>query len=93
MITTQYFYKKKINIFYFNFDALSLLFFLLTSTIFPCCYLLLLQLEKNTNIFLFKCALQFIEILLILTFTTNNLLLFYIFFESILIPMFLLIGF
>lgn len=33
------------------------------------------------------------EILLVLTFTTLDLLCFYVFFESLLIPMFLLIGY
>jgi NADH:ubiquinone oxidoreductase subunit 4 (subunit M) len=32
------------------------------------------------------------ELLLILTFSTTDLLYFYLFFESLLIPMFLLIG-
>lgn len=32
------------------------------------------------------------ELLLVLTFTTTDLVFFYVFFESLLIPMFILIG-
>lgn len=74
----------------FGIDSISVIFIILTLYIFPFVILALTSIEKNTNSFIFY--LYLIEFLLILTFSTTNILSFYILFESILIPMFLLIG-
>ena len=74
----------------FGFDGISLIFVALTLYISPFAILALTGIEKNSNKFL--VYLQLVMLLLILTFSTTNILNFYIFFESILIPMFLLIG-
>ena len=75
--------------FLFGFDGISIYFFLLTTLLF---FLCILFIWKE---FFFKeyliCLLS-IELLLLLVFSVLDLLLFYIFFEAILIPMFLLIG-
>jgi proton-translocating NADH-quinone oxidoreductase chain M len=72
-------------------DGIGLLFVVLTSLIFPIC---ILSSWKNIqkNIKEYMILLLIMESLLILVFTILDLLLFYIFFESILIPMFLMIG-
>jgi proton-translocating NADH-quinone oxidoreductase chain M len=86
-----------IEIFYFNFheivfgiDGISIFLILLTTFLIPLCIL-----SNWNNTFYFKefaiCFLL-IEAFLILIFTILDLLLFYVFFESILIPMFLIIG-
>lgn len=69
-------------------DGLSIIFLLLTAFIFPFC-ILGIQTLPNKKSLLF--LLFSIEFLLFLTFTTKNLVFFYIFFEAILIPMFYLI--
>ena len=75
--------------FIFGFDGISIYFFLLTTLLFFLCVLFIWK------EFFFKeyliCLLS-IELLLLLVFSVLDLLLFYIFFEAILIPMFLLIG-
>ena len=75
--------------FAFGFDGISIYFFLLTAFLFFLCVLFI------WNEFFFKeyliCLLT-IELLLLLVFSVLDLLLFYVFFEAILIPMFLLIG-
>ena len=76
--------------FIFGFDGISIYFFLLTALLF------FLSILFIWNEFFFKeyliCLLS-IELLLLLVFSVLDLLLFYVFFEAILIPMFLLIGF
>lgn len=71
-------------------DGISLYFILLTTFLFPLCILATWGV-LHTRLFL-TCFLS-IEILLILVFTVIDLLWFYVFFESILIPIFLVIGF
>ena len=71
-------------------DGISLHFILLTTFLFPICILASWG-PIHTRLFL-TCFL-IIEILLVLVFTVIDLLWFYIFFESILIPIFLIIGF
>jgi len=72
-------------------DAISLLFILLTSLLIPICLLV-----NWENIFFrskdFILLLILLEFLLINVFASLNLVFFYIFFESVLIPMFLIIG-
>jgi proton-translocating NADH-quinone oxidoreductase chain M len=73
----------------FGFDGISIYFFLLTALLFFLCVLFI------WNEFYFKeylICLLLIELLLLLVFSVLDLLLFYVFFEAILIPMFLLIG-
>lgn len=76
---------------YFGIDGLSLLFLFLTSFLFPFCILYnwnnIFHISNEFNIIMIS-----MEILLIFIFITNNLLFFYICFEAILIPLFILIG-
>lgn len=76
---------------YFGIDGLSLLFLFLTSFLFPFCILYnwnnIFHINNEFNIIMIS-----MEILLIFIFITNNLLFFYICFEAILIPLFILIG-
>ena len=76
--------------FSFGLDGISIYFFLLTTFLFFLCILFL----WNEEVFLkeYLICLLAIELLLLLVFSVLDLLLFYIFFEAILIPMFLLIG-
>lgn len=76
----------------FGLDALSLVFVMLSTLLTPCCLLCIFHgiYKKIKEIIL---LFIFLELLLTLLFSTLDLGLFYIFFESILIPMFLLIGF
>lgn len=80
---------------YFNFsfsfglDGISIFFFLLTTLLFFLCTLFIWN-ESFLKEYLI-CLLS-IELLLLLVFSVLDLLLFYVFFEAILIPMFLLIG-
>nr|QBM10212.1 NADH dehydrogenase subunit 4 [Amplexidiscus fenestrafer] len=72
-------------------DGVSLFFFILTALLIPICILISWKSIK----YLFKeflLCLLFLEALLIGVFLVLDLLLFYILFEGILIPMFLLIG-
>lgn len=69
-------------------DTLSVLFLTLTALIFPFCFLVIYKLHLKKFLIL---TLFSIEGLLFITFSTSNLLLFYICFEAILLPMFYLI--
>jgi NADH-quinone oxidoreductase subunit M len=70
-------------------DSISLVFVLLTSFLFPLCLLASWGPYQTKSYLL--CFLS-IEILLILVFSVLDLVCFYVFFESVLIPMFFLIG-
>jgi proton-translocating NADH-quinone oxidoreductase chain M len=72
-------------------DAISLFFVLLTTFLTPLCLLLS---RNSIKSFLKEYLLCFLllEWLLIATFSVLDLLLFYIFFESILMPMLIIIG-
>nr|WGM81686.1 NADH dehydrogenase subunit 4 [Mastigias papua] len=75
----------------FGLDNISFPFILLTNLLIPICIII----SWNTINFLvreFIICLLLIQILLTLVFTSLNLLIFYISFEGILIPMFLIIG-
>lgn len=76
---------------YFGIDGLSLLFLFLTTFLFPFCIL-----YNWNNIFHirneFSLIMISLEIIIIFIFITNNLLFFYICFEAMLIPLFILIG-
>ena len=72
-------------------DGVSIYFLILTALLIPICIVI----SWNSIKFLLKeylLCLLFLEVLLFGVFVTLDLLLFYIFFEGILIPMFLLIG-
>ena len=71
-------------------DGISLLFLLLTVFIMPLCIFAAASITKNTKQFI--VYLLMIELFLILSFITTNLFFFYVFFESVLIPMFIMIG-
>jgi NADH:ubiquinone oxidoreductase subunit 4 (subunit M) len=72
-------------------DSLSLVFLILTLFIFPVLFLASWSLTKEPKQFF--CHLLGIELLLALTFTVVDLFYFFILFESLLIPMFIIIGF
>nr|YP_010310520.1 NADH dehydrogenase subunit 4 [Acromitus flagellatus]UMY76055.1 NADH dehydrogenase subunit 4 [Acromitus flagellatus] len=75
----------------FGIDKISLPFITLTSILTPVCLLI----SWNTIKFLVKefvLMLLLVHFLLIIVFTSLNILLFYITFEGILIPVFLIIG-
>ena len=70
-------------------DGISLFFVLLTTFLFPIIILTSWQDQSNQKVYLLNFLL--LESLLIATFIVLDLLLFYIFFESILIPLFIII--
>jgi NADH-quinone oxidoreductase subunit M len=72
-------------------DGISLLFIILTTLLIPVC---LLVSWYSVNYFLreYVVILLILEVLLIGTFCSLDLLLFYVCFESILIPMYVIIG-
>lgn len=72
-------------------DGLSLYFFLLTTIIMP---ISILSNSKSisTNLKLLFATLILLETLLLIVFLVLDMLLYYIFFESILPPLFILIG-
>jgi NADH-ubiquinone oxidoreductase chain 4 len=72
-------------------DGLSLYFVLLTAFTLPICVLASWDNVKH-NIKSYMIALLVLESLLITIFVVLDLLLFYVFFESVLIPLFLIIG-
>lgn len=71
-------------------DGISIVFLLLTLFIFPICFLSSWSVAKQTKHF-FNYLLA-MELLLVLTFGTLDIFYFYVFFESLLIPMVILIG-
>lgn len=77
--------------FYLGIDGLSIYFVLLTTIIMPIALISNWKsIKKNTVTFLVLILL--LETLLLLVFLIKDILLFYIFFESILAPLFILIG-
>lgn len=89
---SKIYWLSSLNInFILGVDGMGLLFVILTTLIFPIC---ILSSWKNIkkNLKEYMILLLIMESLLILVFTILDLVLFYIFFESILIPMFLMVG-
>jgi len=88
-------YKNWLSFLGINFilglDGISLFFILLTTFLIPIC---ILAGWKNItfNIKGFLLLFLFLEVFLLFIFSVLDLVLFYIFFESVLIPMFLIIG-
>lgn len=72
-------------------DGISLFFVLLTTLLIPICLLASWN-SIQANLKLFLLSFLIMEFFLIGVFCILDLLLFYIFFESVLIPMFLIIG-
>jgi len=72
-------------------DSISLMFIVLTTFVFPLCILSSWSNIKQ-NFKEYMITFLIMESLLILVFCLLDLLLFYVFFESILIPMFLIVG-
>lgn len=75
--------------FIFGLDNISLLFFLLSNFLIFLCLLFVFN-DRFFKFYAFN--LLFLQFILLLIFSILDLLLFYIFFEAVLIPMFLLIG-
>lgn len=73
----------------FGIDGISLFFFILSAFLIFLCILFLFH-DKHLRFFIIN--LFFIELLLLAVFSVLDILLFYICFEAILIPMFLIIG-
>lgn len=76
---------------YVGIDGISLFFLLLTTFLIPICLLASWD-NIKTNIREYIIAFLFLEGILICVFTVLDVLFFYIFFEAVLIPMFLIIG-
>ena len=72
-------------------DGISICFLLLTSYIMLLCWMSAIYQKQNCREFL--VCLLLIEIFLILSFITVDILFFYVCFESVLIPMFIIIGY
>lgn len=73
----------------FGLDGISIFFFFLTALLIFLCILFI----WNERLFgEYVISLFLIELLLLLVFSVLDVLLFYIFFEAILIPMFLIVG-
>lgn len=72
-------------------DGISIFFILLTTLLIPLC-LLTSWSSINFNLKEFLVAFLFLDFLLIGSFCVLEIFLFYVFFESTLIPMFLIIG-
>ena len=72
-------------------DGLSLFFFLLTTLLIPICLSTSFT-SLRGNHPLFCSVFLFMETLLLAAFSALDLVTFYVFFEGVLIPMFVLIG-
>nr|QWK44971.1 NADH dehydrogenase subunit 4 [Protohalopteris sp.] len=72
-------------------DGISLFFILLTTLIFPIC-ILASWFSVRTDVKFYLICFLIMELVLILVFTCLDIFFFYIFFEIVLIPMFLVIG-
>ena len=87
-----FFWLPNLNLnFTIGVDGISLFFILLTTLLIPLCLLVSWN-SIIDNLKEFLISFLFLNFLLIGTFCILDLLLFYIFFESVLVPMFLIIG-
>jgi len=77
---------------YLGIDGLSIYFILLTTIIMPIAILSNWNSIQSKNVLSFVVIMLLLETLLLAVFLVLDILLFYIFFESILPPLFLLIG-
>jgi NADH-ubiquinone oxidoreductase chain 4 len=78
--------------FYLGIDGLSIYFILLTTFMIPISILSNWKSINNDKVIYFLICLLLLESLLIIIFTALDALIFYIFFESILAPLFILIN-
>jgi proton-translocating NADH-quinone oxidoreductase chain M len=86
----SWFSSLNIN-FYIGIDSISLVFILLTTFIVPLCILnSWSNIKKHVKEYMIVFLIM--ESILLIVFSILDLFLFYIFFESVLIPMFLIIG-
>lgn len=76
---------------YIGIDGISLFFMYLTSFLTPLCILYCIGGSKYTRLENVLCVFS-IEVLLLLVFSVMDLLFFYVFFEAILVPFFIMIG-
>jgi NADH-ubiquinone oxidoreductase chain 4 len=95
-ITSQYQFVQEFNSlsfchFHIGVDGISLYFVLLTTFVTPICILSNWDSIK-LNVKYFLISFLLLETLLIAVFVVLDLMLFYIFFESVLIPLFLIVG-
>ena len=83
---------EKFNIsYYLGIDAISLVFILLTSALVPIClFYSTISIKHRTKEFLVSFLI--LESIIMGVFCSLDILLFYVFFECLLIPMFLIIG-
>ena len=77
--------------FYIGIDGISLFFILLTTFLVPFCLLVGWD-SVQKNVKEYFIAFLFLESFMLAVFCMLDLLLFYVFFESVLLPMFLIIG-
>lgn len=75
----------------YGIDGISLIYMLLTTLIMPICVLVSWN-YINKNIKLYYSTLIILEVLLLLVFSVLDVLGFYIYYESVLIPMYIIIG-
>ena len=89
-------------------DGISIYFVILTTFLFPISFLASwnissisttvqqnnknIEISNKYNVKFYLCTLLLLEVLLIIVFIVTDLILFYIFFESVLIPLFLIVG-
>lgn len=76
-----------------GFDGISLLLILLVLFVFPICFFAVSFYNLVSSRLYFFVILVTLELILICVFSFSNMLLFYVFFEATLIPMFILIGY
>jgi len=87
----KFFWIPNLNInFILGVDGISLFFLLLTTLLIPLC--LLTSWNVGSNLKEFLISFLILDFFLIGTFCVLDLLLFYIFFESVLIPMYFIVG-
>lgn len=77
--------------FHVGVDALSIYYVILTAILIPICFLASWE-NVQTHLKAYWTALLIVETLLLTVFTVLDLLLFYIFFEAALVPLFLIVG-
>lgn len=87
---TVYFYINQFII-SFGIDGISLFFVMLTTFIIPLCMLTSYKIGL-IRVKDYCLSLLLLELFLIFSFVSVDLICFFVFFESILIPMFFLIG-
>lgn len=80
-------------------DGISIFFIILTTFLFPISFLASWKISSSTmaggnkyNVKFYLCTMLILEVLLLLVFLVTDIMLFYIFFESVLIPLFLIVG-